>query len=190
MKIQDFIKRYRHRLKKYSILEHLRGWLFSLKFTKSGILVVTDGFPSPRIINHGGQLYSGNCQFYSGVRIEVGKNAVIKIGNGTYLNRNTLLIAHKSIEIGKDCKISWDVIIMDTDQHTLHGTMIEDKPIVIGDDVWIGCRCIILKGVNIGTGAVIAAGAIVTKDVPPHTVAGGVPARVLQNLKLPLGKNQ
>ena len=54
-----------------------------------------------------------------------------------------------------------------------------DEPIVIEDDVWIGARAIILKGVRIGTGAVIAAGAVVTKDVPPFEIWGGVPAKLI-----------
>lgn len=56
----------------------------------------------------------------------------------------------------------------------------EPKPIVIGDDVWIGARSIILKGVHIGKGAVIAAGAVVSRDVPEYAIVGGVPARVIK----------
>ena len=54
------------------------------------------------------------------------------------------------------------------------------KPVVIGDDVWIGARSIILKGVHVGKGAVIAAGAVVTKDVPEYAIVGGVPAKVIK----------
>ncbi|MDX2046776.1 MAG: DapH/DapD/GlmU-related protein [Chitinophagaceae bacterium] len=54
------------------------------------------------------------------------------------------------------------------------------KPVIIGDHVWIGTGAIILKGVHIGNGSVITAGAVVTKDVPPGCLAGGVPAKVLQ----------
>jgi acetyltransferase-like isoleucine patch superfamily enzyme len=91
------------------------------------------------------------------------------------------VIAHVLVDIGRDCRISWDVIIMDDDQHVVPGTDGGPKPIVIEDNVWIGCRCIILKGVRIGTGAILAAGAVVTKDVPPHAVVGGVPARVISH---------
>jgi acetyltransferase-like isoleucine patch superfamily enzyme len=190
MRITEFVKRYKHRLKKHSLIEHLRGLWFSRKFSKSGILVVSEGYPSPKIFNEGGEIFSENCQFYSGVRIEIGKNAIVKIGNGTYINRNSLIVSHKQIEIGKDCKISWDVIIMDTDQHAIPGTATEDKPVIIEDGVWIGCRSIILKGVRIGTGAIIAAGAIVTKNVAPHTLVGGVPARLLLELNIQNSPNQ
>ncbi len=147
--------------------------------TRHGIILVTGKRPKPRIINSGGEIIVENCQFYEGVRLEVGKGAVLRIGNGTYLNRNTLVVAESRVEIGRDCKIAWDVVIMDSDLHPVQGTVMENKPVIIEDDVWIGCRCIILKGVRIGRGAVIAAGSVVTKSVPPNAIVGGVPARVL-----------
>jgi maltose O-acetyltransferase len=60
---------------------------------------------------------------------------------------------------------------------------VRPKPIVIGDGAWIGARVIVLPGVTIGAGAVVAAGAVVRKDVPPHTAVGGVPAKVLRTLE-------
>ena len=59
-----------------------------------------------------------------------------------------------------------------------------EKPVLIADDVWIGARVIILPGVRIGTGAVIGAGAVVTKDMPDYSVVGGNPARVLKMRKI------
>lgn len=171
------------RLKKHSILDHLAGLWISRKFTKHGILLASDGFPLPKVINKGGKLIAENCQFYSGVRFEIGPNAVIRIGNGTYINRNTLLISEERIEIGNDCKLSWDVVIMDTDQHSFTSAKNIHRPVLIEDNVWIGCRAIILKGIHIGEGAVIAAGAVVTKDVPPYTVVGGNPAKRITDLQ-------
>lgn len=57
------------------------------------------------------------------------------------------------------------------------------EPVEIGDDCWIGGRVTILPGVHVGNGAVIAAGAVVTKDVPPYAVVGGVPAKIIYNRK-------
>ena len=57
------------------------------------------------------------------------------------------------------------------------------KPVTIGNDVWIGANCTILPGVNIGNNVVIAAGAVVTKDVPDNCVVGGVPAKVIKEIK-------
>lgn len=167
------------RLKKYPLRDYLAGFLFARNFDKSGVLVFSDGPPYPKVIHKGGLLITGHCQLYSGVRLEIGEKALLKIGNGTYLNRNTLVVCENEIVIGKNCKIAWDVIIMDSDLHPINSHPIINKPVRIGDGVWIGCRSIILKGVTIGPGAVVAAGSVVTKDIPAHTIWGGVPARFI-----------
>lgn len=59
---------------------------------------------------------------------------------------------------------------------------VSTKPVVIGDDVWIGANAVILPGVTIGSHCVVAAGAVVTKDIPDHTLVGGVPAKVIKNI--------
>lgn len=184
MNAREFLFRLRKRLSKHSVSEHLAGWWFSRKFDEHGIIVVTEAPPFPTVINRGGSMVAENCQFYSGVRIEIGPNGVLSVGNGTYINRNTLIVADERVTIGRDCKISWDVVIMDTDQHALNSTEIINKPVVIEDGVWIGCRCIVLKGVTIGEGAIIAAGSVVTKDVPPYTIRGGIPARHLADVEI------
>ncbi len=178
-----FFHRIIERFQRHSVWDHMKGLWFSRKFQSHGILVVSGGLPFPKLFNEGGEVVVGNCQFYSGVRMEVAKGAKLSIGKGTYINRNTVIIAHKLVEIGRKCAISWDVVIMDSDMHYTTPDGIEDnRPVIIEDFVWIGCRSIILKGVRIGKGAIVAAGAIVTKDVPPYTVVGGVPARVLREL--------
>lgn len=106
-------------------------------------------------------------------------SAKIIIGDRTYINRRTEIKCQNSVEIGNDCAISWDVLIMDTDYHCINGQPV-CKPVKIGDKVWIGCKSTILKGVSIGDGAVIASGALVNRDVPPRTMVGGVPARIIR----------
>ena len=138
------------------------------------------GFPAPRVVNRGGTLTSGGCGLWSGVRLEVAKNAHLSIGKGTYLNRSTTVVCHERVQIGDRCKISWDVVITDSDEHALPGQRTVTAPVVIEDDVWIGFRVLVLKGVTIGKGAVVAAGAIVTKDVPAHSLVVGQPARVVR----------
>lgn len=102
------------------------------------------------------------------------------------------------ITIGNRVNVGGDCIIIDSDAHSLdyRDRAIESKvsicekfskvkhaPIVIEDDVWIGVKCIIMKGVTIGARSVIGAGSIVTKDVPPDTMVCGVPAKVIKNLR-------
>ena len=182
MRFDELRRHVRHRVLRFSIMENLSGLIFSRKLTRHGLIVLSDGRPWPRVINKGGEIHTENCQFYSGVRLEVDEGARIEIGNGTYLNRNTLVHASELVRIGRNCKISWDVVIMDTDMHAIPGRP-SVKPVLIEDDVWIGCRVIVLKGVRIGHGAVIAAGSVVTKDVSASTVAAGVPARAVFDLR-------
>lgn len=175
-------RRFVHRLHKYPLKDYVAGFLFSRKFDRKGVIVYSDGRPYPKIIHKGGMLIAENCQFYSGVRMEIGENARLEIGNGTYLNRNTLIVCEEQIIIGENCKIAWDVIIMDTDLHPLNSEPIVNKPVFIENNVWIGCRAIILKGVTIGEGAIIAAGSVITKNIPPYTVWGGAPAKFITHI--------
>jgi acetyltransferase-like isoleucine patch superfamily enzyme len=168
----------RRRLDKASILAHVLGFWLRSKFQRAGIIVVMGGLPLPSVHNLG-RIEVENCAFYSGVRIECWRGGLIRIGNGTYLNRGTEIVAARQVTIGHDCKIARDVIIMDTDQHALPHRELVAEPVTIGDRVWIGARAIILKGVHVGDDAVVAAGSVVTKPVPARSVVGGVPARVL-----------
>lgn len=111
------------------------------------------------------------------VVVEGGKLIV----HGGFINENVQITCGSTIEIGKGCAIGRDVVIRSFDGHTIDR---EDysisAPIKIGENVWIGQGAQILKGVNIGAGAIVAAGAVVSKDVPPHSIVGGVPAKVIQ----------
>jgi acetyltransferase-like isoleucine patch superfamily enzyme len=89
------------------------------------------------------------------------------------------------VTIGRGVKIGWDAVIMDTDLHGHSGQPARTKPVVIDDDVWIGCRALLLKGVHVGKGAIIGAGAIVTKNVPPLAVVASPSAAVLFSVSEP-----
>jgi acetyltransferase-like isoleucine patch superfamily enzyme len=105
--------------------------------------------------------------------------AVIEVGDRTYVNRRTEIVARHEIVIGADCAISWDVVITDSDEHWMPDVEMV-QPVRIGDHVWIGARALVLKGVTIGDGAVVAAGAVVTGDVPARAIVAGAPARVIR----------
>ena len=172
------LERVRRRLKDAPLAAYVRGAFLRRKFTRAGLLTVWSGRPRVRIINRGGEIIAENCGFFPGVRLECLPGGKIFIGNGTYLNRNTEIISECLVHLGRDCKIAWDVVIMDTDQHGMLGGSGTPRAVFIGDRVWIGCRAIILKGVTIGDGAVIGAGAIVTKDIPAGAIAHGIAASV------------
>ncbi|OJW15386.1 MAG: hypothetical protein BGO48_13360 [Mucilaginibacter sp. 44-25] len=107
----------------------------------------------------------------------------LTIGDGTYINPGSMIFARTSIHIGQGCAISWNCELIDDDMHSLlegDSKLPSAKPITIGEHVWIGANSKILKGVNIGNGAIVAAGSIVTKDVPDGALVGGVPAKVIK----------
>lgn len=136
------------------------------------------------------------CRNIRGCFATTTKDSKIIIGDNVGIS-SVCIWAQNSITIGNNVNIGGDCLIMDSDAHP-HDFMkrrrdyedevgseqylneIPSAPIVIEDDVWIGARCQILKGVHIGKRSIIAAGSIVTKDVPADCVAAGVPARVLK----------
>lgn len=125
---------------------------------------------------------TGNFRLYSPKRIVINKNAKLILGSG-YINNFVNINCTEYIKIGNNVAISENVIIRDSDNHILISDKesVSTKPIVIEDNVWIGMNVIVLKGVNIGEGAVVAAGSVVTRSVPANTLVAGVPARVVKN---------
>ncbi|GIB45616.1 acyltransferase [Vibrio cholerae] len=133
----------------------------------------------------------------------------IKIGNNTFINGSTKIISRSSVEIGNYVTIAWNVTIYDHDSHSLNHferrkdieqqllqiragknfiknkdwSTVSSKPIKICDDAWIGMNAIILKGVTIGKGAVVAANSVVTKNVPDFTVVAGNPAQIVKRIE-------
>jgi acetyltransferase-like isoleucine patch superfamily enzyme len=128
-------------------------------------------------------LVSGLFSFKSGVYIDIKPGGeLVMLGGESYSSRGLHIECRDKIILGKDIAIGPDVIIQDTDSHVVTSAGHRmTAPITIGNHVWIGARAIILKGVTIGDGAIIAAGAVVNKDVPPNSIAGGIPAKVLKS---------
>lgn len=133
------------------------------------------------ILGNNSQLnVDGYFDAMSGCTIGVMDNAKLSLKSG-YINYNSKIYCFKEINVGEDVAISENVIIRDSDNHSIISpNHVKAKPINIGNHVWIGMNSIILKGVTIGDGAIIAAGAVVTKDVPPKTIVAGVPAKVIK----------
>lgn len=142
---------------------------------------INNGRTSIMRIDDGAEVVvNGKFQAYYGADIICFKDAKLVLLGG-FINSDVKIRCMCSITIGKGAKISHDVTIMDGDAHTMeYEGYISRKPVVIGDHVWIGTKVTILKGVTIGEGAMIAAGAVVTRDVPPHCLAAGNPARVIK----------
>jgi maltose O-acetyltransferase len=120
------------------------------------------------------------------LQLSVGQHGTLEIGERAYINYGCSISAQQHVAIGADCNIGTYCIMMDNDFHCLEPERRlirpESKPIILEDNVWLGARVIVLAGVTIGTGSAIGAGSIVTKDIPPRSLAVGSPARVIRNL--------
>lgn len=159
-----------------------------------GKIVIGDDF-----IFTSGDSINPICRNIRGAFYTMTPEARIEIGDRVGIS-SACLWAKERITIGNDVNIGGDCLIMDNDAHPIdylqrrrsyekevgggvYRQKIGTAPIEIGNDVWIGARCQILKGVHIGDRSIIAAGSIVTKDIPADVVAGGDPCRVIRSLK-------
>lgn len=125
--------------------------------------------------------------FLHRVQLSAGKGAELIIGRDSFINNGVVLSAREKVHIGERVQIGPHVIAMDCDFHGVDDRNGEapTAPIIVEDDVWLATRCTLLKGVRVGRGSVVAAGAVVTKDVPPYTLVGGIPARPIRSLASP-----
>lgn len=176
-------------------------------WSKSGNIKIHDSvivFPETSIIASSGHIYIGEKSCVRG-SIEIQReNGEIEIGMNCYIGDHTRIWAGKRIKIGNYVLIAHNVNIFDNDTHpinylerrndaeniifnhgvrknylSLHSALVE-----IEDDVWIGCNSIILKGVKIGKGSIVAAGSVITKDVPPFSLVAGNPAKIVRDLNV------
>lgn len=118
--------------------------------------------------------------------LRVAYGCTTRLGTGVYANFGLTLVDDVEITVGDRVMFAPNVTISTTG-HPVHPDLRTDgsqfsAPVVIEDDVWVGAGAVILPGVTVGRGSVVAAGAVVTGDVPPMTVVGGVPARVLREI--------
>jgi galactoside O-acetyltransferase len=142
------------------------------------------------------------------------KTGEVSIGDRSFIGVSQIICKTK-IEIGNDVTIAWGCCIYDHDSHAIDykerqkdiqrqlsdyrsgknfieskdWSVVNSKPIEICSNAWIGMDCIILKGVTIGEGAIVAAGSVVTKDVAPWTIVGGNPAKLIKEIPIELRRN-
>jgi acetyltransferase-like isoleucine patch superfamily enzyme len=122
--------------------------------------------------------------------IELGatKNGSLQLGERVFINTGATIVANHSIVVGDDCLISDLAAIFDSDFHPIEPSRPAGfAPVRLGANVWVGRSATILPGVTIGDHAVIAAGSIVTSDVPARTLVAGAPARPIRTLDIPDG---
>ena len=143
----------------------------------------------PIVANHGRMIIGPRVQLVStAAKLELVtmEGGTLEIGERTLVNYGGSIAAAESVRIGARCLIGTHAIIMDNDFHRIEPERRyewpESRPIVIENDVWLGARVIVLGGVTIGEGSCIGAGSLVIHDIPPRSLAAGVPARVIRTL--------
>ena len=168
----------------FTKLTYLITTPFYLRNAEKGNGVVCQGKPS--LLIQGRLKIGNNVRIWSTIqqtRLSVFRGAELVIGKGTYINGARISAKHH-VKIGANCTIAPEVLIMDSDFHDMRDQTKEglSQAVIIEDNVWVATRATILKGITIGAHSVVAAGAVVTKDVPPYTVVGGNPARIIKQL--------
>lgn len=128
---------------------------------------------------HGGNITIGqDC--YIGVQTRIWSGTEIEIGDRVLISHNCNIFDSTTHPIDKQIRAEHEKEVLSTGFPKELYPTINEAPVRIGSDVWVGCNSIILKGVTIGEGAIVSAGSIVTKDVPANVMVGGNPARVLK----------
>lgn len=173
---------------KFNILNYLRYYKQKLRIGKCGKKIYIE--KNVQLLRHPKNILLGdNIYLKEGVKIcSCNQNAKIEIGNQTTIGYYTFIFSSEMISIGSNCMIAPFVYIVDSNHGTDLGKPMNQQnnvtvPIKIGSDVWIGSHSSILKGVTIGDGAIIASGSVVTKNVEPFSIVGGIPATKIKNRK-------
>jgi len=132
-----------------------------------------------QVFAHGGKVQVGN-ECYIGDHTRIWSTSLIKIGDRVLISHNVNIFDNQTHSISASDRNDHFKAIFSTG----HPTEIDlgESPVVIEDDVWIACSSIILRGVHIGKGSIVGAGSVVTKDIPPWTVVGGNPAKVIREI--------
>ena len=174
-----------YRAKYYKVLSVVRANIALRRCTSHGRLVQLQG---KLIVANEGIMHLGDRVRIRGVHVPVELASMpggeLRIGSNVFINSGTSICAQGLVSIGSNCAIGNYTLIMDTDFHDVedHSKWPKAAPVIIEDNVWLAARVTVLKGVTIGQHAVVAAGAVVTRDVEPYTLVGGVPARLIRRL--------
>jgi acetyltransferase-like isoleucine patch superfamily enzyme len=129
--------------------------------------------------------FNGTCNIGHGSKISVGKTGDLYFGDNFTITAESTIVCFKEISFGNNCLLSWEILIMDTDFHKIKSDKGEllnsESSIIIGENVWIGCRTTILKGTKISNGCVVGANSLINKDLlKTNSIYAGIPAKVIK----------
>jgi acetyltransferase-like isoleucine patch superfamily enzyme len=116
------------------------------------------------------------------VEISCARQGRLTLGKNVFLNQGVRIACSQEISIGDNALIGDETVILDNDYHGVANSPAKAAAVTIESDVWLGTRVIVLRGVTIGRGSVVGAGAVVTRSIPPFSFAAGVPAKVIKSL--------
>lgn len=162
------------------IIYYVFGQYFPSRYSQTSLGCRLRRFLCGRIFKHAGKMIDIRH------RVRFGDGSRLSIGDYSGIGDDSIIVNNADVTIGNHVMMASQLLIL-TNTHNydrrdipmrLQGAVSE--PVTLEDDIWIGSRVIILPGITIGTGAIVAAGAVVTKDVPPYAIVGGVPAKVIK----------
>lgn len=178
------------RLNKFSILEQVSHRKLEVGLATRFNVPVRGGGRGTLLIGLQNELGfpGGPCLGSGEILLQArGETSRIQIGEGNWFSNNISIIANESVVIGDRCLFGEQVVIYDSDFHdsnprTRHQNVGAVRPVSIGNNVWLGSRVMVLKGVSIGDNTVVGAMSVVTRSLPPNCIAAGNPARVLRSI--------
>jgi|APSaa5957512535_1039671.scaffolds.fasta_scaffold62498_1 acetyltransferase-like isoleucine patch superfamily enzyme len=156
-----------------------------VKYSISGEIVIKNGLviqllhdiPISINVDKGASLYFDNNVLMDGVEISARETSTIAFGNKSYINKFGVIRAKKSINIGDNCAIAWNVCIMDNDGYAIDGALLSNASVTIGSNVWIGNNVNILKNTSIDDGCIVASMSKVKGNFEKNCLIAGIPAR-------------
>jgi maltose O-acetyltransferase len=143
----------------------------------------------PAVTNHGRMVIGQRVQLISTIatlELVADGGGLLEIGERSLVNFGCSIVATELVRIGPRCQIGPYTMMLDNDFHRVEPEHRLERPpsapIIIGENVWVGARVIVMSGVSVGDDSCIGAGSVVTADVPPRTLVAGVPARIIREL--------
>lgn len=176
------------------LLKDISGKIELPSIINTGIIKI--GFKSIGVFDHkrskgiwehkGKVVFRGTAFLGQGFKISVGRDADIVLGKNLSLTGESQIIAVKRVEFGNNCLISWDCLIMDTDFHNIfdsnNNVLNQPKEVIIGDNVWIGCRSLVLKGSKVANNCILGSGSLLASHLSdPNSIYAGNPAKKLKD---------